>query len=493
MRGRRIIVRGLTWVAAFVAVGLLVMVIKTIQLRADYHPGTAPPPPEIDTAAVRHLAEAVRIPTVSLDSEGGAAEHFQRLHALMRSHFPRVFEELTVEIVSGHSLLLTWTGQESAGAPIILLGHLDVVPVETGTDKDWTHPPFSGRAADGYIWGRGSLDDKASVWAQLEAIERLLGRGFTPPQTIYFAFGHDEETGGTRGALQIAALLKDRGVRAAFTLDEGGAITRGLIGGVDVPVATVMVGEKGYVSLQLTAKGDGGHSSTPSRNSAIGRLARGLARLDTQPLPAQLIEPVGTMLDQLAPHMGWLNRFFIANRWLFEPLLLDSLASSRTTNALIRTTTAPTMLRAGVKDNVLPSTASATVNFRILPGQTIESVTDAVRGLIDDPAVTIEPIDVFGSNPPPLSDASSAAFMRIRAAIHRSFPEAVVASGIILATTDNRHYAAVRDNAYYFAPFDYTADVAERIHGINERIAVPEYLRMINFYETLLMEETVEN
>ena len=147
----------------------------------------------------------------------------------MRSHFPRVFEELTVEIVSGHSLLLTWTGQESAGAPIILLGHLDVVPVETGTDKDWTHPPFSGRAADGYIWGRGSLDDKASVWAQLEAIERLLGRGFTPPQTIYFAFGHDEETGGTRGALQIAALLKDRGVRAAFTLDEGGAITRGLI------------------------------------------------------------------------------------------------------------------------------------------------------------------------------------------------------------------------------------------------------------------------
>ena len=152
MRGRRIIVRGLTWVAAFVAVGLLVTVIKTIQLRADYHPGTAPPPPEIDTAAVRHLAEAVRIPTVSLDSEGGAAEHFQRLHALMRSHFPRVFEELTVEIVSGHSLLLTWTGQESAGAPIILLGHLDVVPVETGTDKDWAHPPFSGRAADGYIW-----------------------------------------------------------------------------------------------------------------------------------------------------------------------------------------------------------------------------------------------------------------------------------------------------------------------------------------------------
>jgi len=478
------------WVLAVVLVlsgGLaLIMAWNTFQLRAAYTPTAAPPPPTIDTAAVRHLAEAVRVPTISLDSAGGAPGHFDQLHALMRSQFPGVFETLNAEIISDHSLLLTWEGRNPERAPILLLGHLDVVPIEPGSEAAWTHPPFSGQASQGYIWGRGTLDDKASVWAQLEAIERLLMRDFVPEQTVYFAFGHDEETGGTHGAQRMAELLEQRGVHAEFTLDEGSAITRDLVAGVDIPIASVMVGEKGYASLRLTATGDAGHSSTPSRDTAIGRLARGLARLDAQPLPARIIDPVGTMLDQLAPHMGSFNRFAIANRWLLEPILLDSLAASRTTNALIRTTTAPTMLRAGVKDNVLPSRATAVINFRILPGQTIDSVTRAVADIIDDPGVTIEPMDAFGNNPPPLSDPDAPAFHRIRRAIHTTFPEAAVASGIILATTDNRHYSRVRDNAYYFAPFVYTPDVADRIHGTNERIAVGEYMRMIGFYEALL-------
>lgn len=471
------------------AAGLLLMLLNTLRLSPEDLPGPALPPPDVDTAAVRHLVDAVRIPTISPDSAGGDPQRFKALHALMREQFPRVFAELQVETVSELSLLLTWPGRYASRAPIVLLGHLDVVPVEPGTTAQWTHPPFSGAAVEGYIWGRGTLDDKASVWAQLEAVERLLARGYQPAQTVYFGFGHDEETGGSQGAVEIAARLASRGVRAAFTLDEGGAITQGLIGGVEGPVASVMVGEKGYVSLRLTATGEGGHSSTPPPDTAIGRLALAIARVEANPFPARLIEPVETMLDQLAPHMGWLNRFFIANRWLFEPLLLDSLAASRTTHALIRTTTAPTMLRAGIKDNVLPSTAAAVINFRILPGETITSVQQHLRDLIDDPHIAVEPIDEFGSNPPALSDPDASGFQRIRRAIRTVFPEVIVASGIILATTDNRHYDAVREQGYYFVPFIYTPDDATRIHGTDERISVVGYLRMIDFYETLLRDE----
>lgn len=441
----------------------------------------------VDHAAVaERLAGALRYVTVAQPGDVAVdAAAFDGFQDYLRTRFPRVYQRLEIETVSGHSLLFKWTGTQPALPPALLAAHLDVVPADAA---GWTHPPFDGVIADGYIWGRGALDDKNSVLAILEASESLLESGYAPTRTLMFAFGQDEEIGGERGAQAIAALLQRRGVKLAYTLDEGGAVTSGLMPGITRPVATVMAGEKGYLSLRLKLTAEGGHSSTPPPHTVIGRLAQAVARLEDHPLPTRLIAPVDAMLVSLAPDMDWPTRVIVANRDWLQALLLMALERSPTTNALIRTNTAPTMFTAGVRDNVLPASGEAVVNFRLLPGDTIASVITHVRKVIADDSIAVEPLPGLAHEAPPASNPKTPAFKRIEQAINDVFPEALVASGIVLGATDNRHYAAVREQGYYFSPMPYTPDDAHRIHGIDERIAVKDYVRMIQFYAQFLRQ-----
>lgn len=436
-------------------------------------------------AAADRLARALAFATIAdADPARSPEAPFRALAEHLRLSFPLVHSALTVEAVNRDSLLYTWRGADAALAPVLLAGHLDVVPVEN--EGAWTHPPFGGVIADGYVWGRGALDDKHSVLAMLEAAEALLAQGYQPPRTLLLAFGADEEVGGHRGARAIAELLAQRGIRCAFTLDEGGAVTRGIVAGVARPVATVMAGEKGYLSLRLRLRAEGGHSSTPPPRTVIGRLARAVARLEEQPMPARLIAPVEAMLLRLAPEMGWGARIAIANRDWLAPLLPRLLSGSRSTAALIRTTTAPTLFHAGVKDNVLPAEGEAVVNFRLLPGDRIADVLQHVRAAIDDQAIAVEPLDSFHHEAPPASDPRAPAFAVIERSIVEVFPDALVVSGLVLGATDNRHYAAVREQGYNFSPMSYTRDEETRIHGVDERIAVDDYVRMVQFYAQLM-------
>ena len=439
-------------------------------------------------AAAERLAGAIRIPTVTRNERDRVDwSQWPKLHDYLRRQFPHVDAALTHETVAQYSLLYRWQGSDANAQPILLLAHQDVVPIEPGTESAWEHPPFAGAIAEGYVWGRGALDDKGSLVAQFEAVELLLASGFTPKRTIYFAFGHDEEIGGEQGAKQVAALLASRGVKAEFSLDEGGAITQGIVAGVARPVASIMTAEKGYLSLKLTAHDAGGHSSRPPRITAIGRIATAIARLQAEPLPARLGPPVTDMLDRLAPVMSPMLRLAVANRWLFGPLVEKRMTASSTTNALVRTTTAPTIFRAGVKDNVLPVEAEATVNFRILPGDSIASVTAQVRRIIDDPEVELLPCDFF-SEPSPVSPVDTPAFAAIERASQKVFPEAVVAPGLVIGATDNRHYGAVRDARYNYVPVMLTEPDLNRLHGANERIGVPDYARLVQFYAQLLRD-----
>ncbi len=267
---------------------------------------------------------------------------------------------------------------------------MDVVPVEPGSAGAWQHPPFSGAIADGFVWGRGTLDDKVSVLATLEAIELLLADGFTPERTIYLAFGHDEEIDGRHGAAAIAAVLAERGVRLGFTLDEGGIIAHDIVPGVAPPVALIGVAEKGYLSLKLSVEAeDCGHSSMPPRTTVIGRLAGAIHRLESNPMAANLAPSMIDMFDQLADEMPFMLGLAVSNRWLFAPLVESRLSESPSSDAAIRTTTAVTMFNAGVKANVLPCAAEAVVNFRILSSDSVASVTEHVRQVIDDPVIEI--------------------------------------------------------------------------------------------------------
>src|SRR6266566_6416457 len=360
-----------------------VAIIRTLQF-VSRQPQVAPVATEpLDSLALAgRLAGAVRFRTISYqDSSQFDAREFDGLHRYLRDSFPRLHAALALEKVNGYGLLYRWAGSDSSLAPILLLAHQDVVPVEPGTEGRWTEPPFAGRISAGFVWGRGALDDKGNLVAILDAVETLLQQGFQPRRTVYLAFGADEEVGGA-GARQIAALLGSRNVQPEFLMDEGGAIAQGVVPGARTPLALVGIAEKGYMSVELTVHVPGGHSSMPPPETAVGMLSAAIDRLQRQQLRAAIRGPTAQMLDYLGPELPFFGRLALANRWLFGGLIARRLAATPQGNAMLRTTTAPTIFQGGVKDNVLPSTARAVVNFRILPGDSSATVLRHVRRAI---------------------------------------------------------------------------------------------------------------
>lgn len=438
-------------------------------------------------AMTGRLSEALRIRTISFEDPSQVDdEEFLKFHRFLERSFPEVHSELTREVVSGRSLLFTWQGETSEPA-VLLLAHLDVVPIEPGTETRWTHPPFDGVVAGGSIWGRGAMDDKSSLIAILEAAERLSKTGFKPRRTICFAFGHDEELGGSSGATAIAALLESRGFRASFVLDEGGGIAR--VPGLTPPAALVGIAEKGTVSLELSVETDGGHSSAPPSQTTVGILSRAMARLQDRPLPAALSGPMRELFESIGAESTFPLRAVVANLWLFEPLLLRQLAAEPATNAMIRTTTAPTMIDGGVKQNVIPARARGVVNFRILPGDTTASVVEHVRRVVDDPRVRIEIVRP-GSvvEPSPVSNTDDPAFATLQRAIRGDFPDAIVAPYLTIGATDARAYTGISRNIYRFVPLRLGNDAMRLMHGTNERVPVDEYIKMVGFYMHLMKQ-----
>jgi carboxypeptidase PM20D1 len=397
-----------------------------------------------------------------------------------------VHRTLRRELVSDLSLLFTWTGRDASAPPILLLSHLDVVPVES--EAAWSHPPFAGDIVDGFVWGRGTLDDKLGVLGLLEAIESLLRDGFQPRRTVYLAFGHDEEILGRRGAPAIAALLGERGVKPELVLDEGLPVVIGQVPGVRAPVATVGIAEKGYVSVELTVEGEGGHSSMPPVATPVGVLANALARLEAhRPRPA-LAGATRELLVAVAPHMDLGRQIAMANLWLFGPLVEWQLTGSPITDALVRTTTAPTMLEGSPKENVLPSRVRAVVNFRIRPGDSVAGVLDHVQRTVADTRVKVVPLPgaVVGE-PSPESSIDSPAFQTLARTIREVFPDALVAPSLVLGATDARHYATIAPGAVYrFLPVRLRPEDRRRVHGIDERVAVDGYEDAVRFYARLI-------
>ena len=325
----------------------------------------------VAASPAERLGAAVRFETISYQDHSQIKySEFAAFHQFLRDSFPRVFNRLEVETINEYSLLLRWPGSDAALSPVLFAAHMDVVPVEPGTEQDWQHPAFSGVVADGRIYGRGTLDDKVGVMGLLEAAEQLLADGFAPTRTVYFAFGHDEEISGRQGATAIAARMRELGLHFSWMVDEGGMLVSDnpLLAGKTM--AMVNIAEKGYLTLILQTTGQGGHSSNPPAVSSIGRLANALARIEAKPFPPRLVEPVQAMLEGLAPYMEQPQRLVFENLWLTDGLVARNMAGERTTAPFVRTTTALTMFNGGVKENVVPQRAEARVNFRLLPGDT---------------------------------------------------------------------------------------------------------------------------
>jgi carboxypeptidase PM20D1 len=454
--------------------------------RAAPPPYAAAAPPPATAEQLARLSAAIRIPTVS--GEGGVSDPaaLAAFHELLARSFPRVHASLGREVVAGHSLLYTWPGADPSLPPLLLAAHMDVVPVEPGTEARWSHPPFSGAVAGGFVWGRGAWDDKAGLLGILEAAEQLAARGFRPRRTVYLAFGHDEEIMG-RGAAAIAALLRRRGVRLGLVLDEGMLVGDGIIAGMPRPVALIGVAEKGYLSIGLVARAPGGHSSMPPPEGAVVRLARAIDRVHARPMPARLSPPVAAMFDAIGPEMALPQRLALANRWLFAPLLLRTLDEAPSSSATIRTSTAATILRAGTKDNVLPQEARAVINHRLLPGDSIADVLANVRAAVGDAGVSVRALP-DGQEASPVSPTSGSAFDPIRRAAARAFPGVAVAPALVIGATDARHYAPISAATYRFLPIRARPEDLPRFHGTDERISLRDYGAAIAFYRMLIVD-----
>lgn len=469
---------------AVLLVGLAsVLVVNTLRIgpsKQELAPGSRL---NIDVpAAAQRLGEAIRFRTVSKPPGVPAdPQTFRDLHQFLIRSFPLVHKHLTREVVSEYSLLYRWEGSDLSRRPILLSAHMDVVP-EQGR---WTRPPFSGAVEGGFIWGRGTLDDKVAVLAILEAAEHLLSKGFRPHRTIYFAFGHDEEIDGRNGAARIAARLKERNVRLTAIYDEGWFVSHGLVPGIKRPVAFIGTAEKGYLSLELVARTSGGHSSVPSERSAIRVLLDAEERLEAHPFEAALKPPITEALDHLAPEFSFLPRMILANRWLFGQMLLSRLEKVPETNALVRTTTAVTIMNAGTKDNILPATARLVVNFRIVPGQTVAGVTDRVRRIVANPRISIRQYGA-ASDPSPIADTGSEAYQQLVRSVRQEFPKAAIAPALVVSASDSRHYTQLADQIFRFRPMRLSRSDLGRIHGIDERIAIANYGEHIRFWVRLM-------
>lgn len=457
--------------------------------------GESPAPIDLDIDAIAsRFSAALTIPTISPQrEEDRQPEVFRAFHDFLEISFPAAHATLSRETVNDLSLLYRWEGRDPQLDPVLLMAHMDVVPVIPGTEEDWQYPPFGGTIVDGQIWGRGALDDKASVMALMESVEHLVSSGFQPQRTLYLAFGHDEEVGGSEGAGKIAATFANRGVDSfAFILDEGGFIGEGLSSGLDGKVAVIGIAEKGFVSLELLVESAGGHSSAPPDHTALGILSKAVTRLEENQFPARLEGTTEEMLRFIAPEMPFVAKMVMSNLWLTRPLVTKMMLGDSSSAAMLRTTTAVTIMEGGVKENVLPISARAVVNHRIIPGETVETVTARVQDVIDDERVRVAPLGWAGE-PSPVSDPSSPAFAMLGRTLLEIAPEheITISPYLVIGGTDAKYYAGKSDNVFRFLPVMGGSGVLEMVHGTNERITL-ESLELAVRYFTQLIRNTDE-
>lgn len=442
--------------------------------------------------AIARFAKSLTYKTISWqEAEKFDSSEFRNFHAFLKEQFPLMDSLLDKQYINELSLLYKWQGSNPNLKPILLMAHQDVVPVDTAKLDVWDELPFAGKISNGWVYGRGAQDVKCQLMGLHEAAEYLLAQGYQPERTIYFSFGHDEEIGGEQGAKKVAEYLKQENIQLDYLMDEGGTILKGVVPGLDKPVAVIGTAEKGFVSFELTVNGDGGHSSMPPKETAIGILSSAIDRLESNPYPLEIAGVTAQMFDYVGPEMGFGMKMAMANRWLFSSVITGELAKGNSARATLHTTTAPTIFQSGTKENVLPTTARAIVNHRIMPGHTIEYLLQRDKEVINDERVEVKLLNRFDAQEAsPVSDVNSKSFQMLQKTISEVFPDVVVAPFLDVGATDSKHFNGIADNIYRFQPMRCDSKGLEGIHGNNERHAVENYKETINFFVQLIKNST---
>lgn len=488
------------------SVVVIVVLVRTFmhtpnESETIHHQASSMPLLEVDNhSVVKHLSESIRFKTISRTVDAVPGADFEKFTQWMKSTYPEVFATLEAQQISKsgegvsdsklpefkqYSLLLKWQGSDANLKPILLSAHYDVVPVPPSTESLWQHPPFDGHVDDEYIWGRGTLDDKSAVIALLESVSSLIKSNAKPQRTVYLSLTHDEELGSPKGATQVTDYLLQQGIEVEWSLDEGSFLLEGFMPGIEPAIASINVAEKGYATAELTVHGKGGHSSMPPPKTTVGVLSEAIYKLQSTQMPGGLNGVSAEMFDVLSRYMSFENRLFFSNQWMFGGLLESKMSKDGFTNALLRTTTAPTMLSAGVKDNILPITAVGIVNFRLHPRNTIEDVLKHIETVVDD-----ERVEVRLKEHHPASKTSSydtEGFSAIASSARAVYGDIIVTPGITVGGTDSSQYQRVVKNNYRFNPMKIGSEDLSGFHGVNERISIENMKQAVLFYRELIV------
>ncbi|MFT6930834.1 MAG: carboxypeptidase PM20D1, partial [Sediminicola sp.] len=355
-------------IVSLILVFAIYLVINTLNFKSTQITYESAKVLEVNFSSVENFSKAIKIKTISPENTiDFDSIQFQLFSDFLKNTYPLADSLLEKKTFNSYSFLYKWRGSDLTLKPIVLMAHLDVVPVIEENRAKWKHDSFGGEIINDTIWGRGSIDDKVGVVGIMESLELLLKDGFLPKRSIYIALGHDEEIGGVNGAKTIAQYLEEKKIKAEFVLDEGGSIIQKLIPDIEKEVALIGIAEKGFVSLELSVSLEGGHSSMPERETAIDVLSNAIVKLKENPFPAVISPTIEEFIENLGPEMPFANKLVFANKSIFKSLITGIYEESASGNALVRTTTSPTIFNSGVKDNIIPLSASAVINFRIIP------------------------------------------------------------------------------------------------------------------------------
>ena len=469
-----------------------ILAINTIRYSAAPEPLAAVELPDVDGERIAlQLSKAVQFKTISFEqtAQSERPADFQNFVDFLDAEFPNVQAATEKTMIGELTPLYMWPGSDRSLKPVLLTAHYDVVPVANASPDNWDYPPFAGTIADGQVWGRGTLDDKGALIAMMHAAERLIGQGFVPERTIYFSFGHDEEISGKHGAGGVVKYFEQQGISLAWTLDEGSMVLQDVIPGLSQDVASINVAEKGYATVDIIATAAGGHSSLPPRETAVGTLAKAITGLQAAPMPGGLTDTSKDFFDGIGPHFPLVQRVLFANQWLFGGVLESVLSKSAATDAMLRTTIAPTMLSGSSKENVLPQEAVATVNFRLHPRDTIEGVLEHVHDHVDHTGVEVSLRENSAAEASGVSRSDNAAYQLLSQTFSQVFDNVIVVPGLTIAATDSRHYSKIADDSYRINPFVLRGEDIPQIHGANERLSIKNMILAVQFY-TLLMQNS---
>ena len=430
--------------------------------------------------AEEKLGAMIRIPTVSKHEHEDLSQFFL-YHQELEKLFPLIHEKLEKTVLNG-TLVYHWKGADQGKLPVLFMGHQDVVPA---SDDGWSVPAYSGVVKDGCLYGRGALDCKGTMYVQMQAVEELLAEGFVPPCDVYLEYSINEETGGD-GAAAAMRYLRDKGIRFAFVLDEGGAVIDEAVPGMNKPYAVLGVTEKGYMDVKITARGKGGHSSTPPRKTPAARLFAFANEIERKrPFKKKLIPEVQEMFRQMAPAFSFPLRFLLGNLWLTKPLVKAAMPLvSPFGEALMATTCCFTMMRGSDAANVIPKEPYLIANLRTSVHQNCEESLAVLKKYGKKYGLEFEVL--LSRDASTVSDIHSAAYGFIEKTIRAHFPDAGVAPYLIMGGTDCRHFHALSDTALRFAPVRMSNEQNASCHAVDENVTVTSLAEGVRFYKRLL-------